>query len=150
MALRVLTADTSTVARQRSTVSQAESIDRVFASYSRRDAGIVEACTAAYLALGVEVLIDRRNLRSGEEWRTSLHSLISQSDLFQLYWSEASASSAEVESEWRYAHGLTEKGTRFIRPMFWEVPMPDPPVELSHLHFSRIELDQIARLPRKT
>ena len=131
----------------RAEVSHARAIDRVFASYSRRDAWMVDACTAAYQALGVEVLIDRVHLRSGESWRDSLHSLISRSDIFQLYWSESSASSSEVESEWRFAASLSDRGGRFIRPMFWETPMPQPPDELSHLHFSRIELDQINSLP---
>ena len=148
VALRVLSLDMPTQPRPRGMVSHAQTVDRVFASYSRHDAWVVDACTAAYEALGVEVLIDRVNLRSGEEWRNSLHSLISQSDLFQLYWSEASAASSEVESEWRFASSLTQKGSRFIRPMFWETPMPLPPVELNHLHFSRIALDQLATLPR--
>jgi hypothetical protein len=128
-------------------VNHARAIDRVFVSYSRRDAWVVDACSAAYQALGVEVLIDRENLRSGESWRDSLHSLISQSDIFQLYWSGSSAQSSEVENEWRFAASLGDRPGRFIRPMFWETPMPAPPEELSHLHFSRIALDQIGSLP---
>jgi hypothetical protein len=127
--------------------TSARMVDRVFASYARRDAWIVDACAAAYRALGVEVVIDRTKLRSGQDWRATLRSLISGSDLFQLYWSEASAASAEVEGEWRFAHSLTDKGPRFIRPLFWETPMPLPPMELSHLHFSRIALDEIGALP---
>lgn len=142
-----LNSETSSTRQPRTTTSHARAVDRVFASYSRRDFWVVDACTAAYQALGVEVLIDRANLRSGEEWRASPHSLISASDLFQLYWSEASATSSEVESEWRFANSLTGKGSRFIRPLFWETPMPLPPVELSHLHFSRITLDQLSTLP---
>jgi hypothetical protein len=121
-------------------------LDRIFASYSRRDSHVVDACAAVYRALGVQVVMDRADLRSGQSWRESLQSLISTSDLFQLYWSNASAASTEVANEWRYARSLRGKGTGFIRPLYWETPMPEPPPELGHLHFGRIELDQIGRL----
>jgi hypothetical protein len=153
VALRVLSADAPARLVSRATqpsttrTTSARTVDRVFASYARRDAWIVDACAVAYQALGVEMVIDRTKLRSGQDWRASLRSLISGSDLFQLYWSEASAASAEVEGEWRFAHSLTDKGARFIRPLFWETPMPLPPMELSHLHFSRIAVDEIGALP---
>jgi eukaryotic-like serine/threonine-protein kinase len=129
--------------RPPTTTARASALDRVFASYSRRDADVVDACAGFYRALGVELLMDRVDLRSGDDWRASLHSLIERADIFQLYWSAAAARSTEVESEWRFALGLTRSGNRFIRPVFWESPMPEAPADLGHLHFSRIDLDQI-------
>ncbi len=123
--------------------------NEVFASYSHRDSPVVEACSALYRALGVRVLVDRSELLSGADWRSELEALILRSDLFQLYWSSASAASVEVENEWRLALSLVEKGDRFIRPLFWETPMPAAPEALCHLHFGRIELDQLKGLSRE-
>jgi TIR domain-containing protein len=128
------------------TVSQADTFDRVFASYSRRDSSVVSACVGLYRALGVEVLVDQADLRSGDDWRQALHRLIAAADVFQLYWSSASAASTEVDNEWRFALAVAGKGPRFVRPLFWENPMPPPPAELSHLHFSRIDLASIGSL----
>lgn len=144
--LRVVSAGTTPVS-QPDVTQHANILDRIFVSYSRRDADVVRACTALYRALGVQILMDTRDLRSGQDWRESLHRLISDADLFQLYWSSASAASGEVEHEWRYAYGLaTSKGGGFIRPLYWESPMPQPPAELSTIHFSHVDLDEVRSL----
>jgi hypothetical protein len=119
-------------------------LDRIFVSYSRRDTPVVQACATVYRALGVQVLMDTVDLRSGQDWRESLHTMIAEADLFQLYWSSSSATSSEVEHEWRFARTLTDKGPSFIRPLYWESPMPEPPAELSTVHFSRMDMPQIA------
>ena len=36
--------------------------------------------------------------------------------------------------QWRAA--LQRRTENFIRPLYWEKPMPDPPEELGHLHFA--------------
>jgi hypothetical protein len=119
---------------------RARVLERIFVSYSRRDTAVVETCTLAYKALGVQILMDKVDLRSGQRWRPALQSLIDQADLFQLYWSSASATSTEVELEWRYARSPDHKGPAFIRPLYWETPMPEPPAELCGVHFSRMEI----------
>jgi TIR domain len=129
-------------------VSHARVFDTVFASYSRRDEEVVRACTDLYRAMGVTVLVDQADLRAGDEWKRALHDMINKADVFQLYWSTASSASTEVDTEWRYALGLG-KGMRFIRPVYWQTPMPLPPRELEHVHFSHIDLDTIKRLPRR-
>lgn len=108
--------------------------ERVFASYSHRDAEIVEALGRAYQALGMEWLRDVQVLRSGEEWNSRLLELVEGADLFQLYWSEEAARSPYVAQEWR--HALAQGRQRFIRPCYWRRPMPPPPAELSKLHFA--------------
>jgi hypothetical protein len=133
--------------RLRDSVSRARVFDTVFASYSRRDQDVVRACTDLYRAMGVTVLVDQADLRAGDQWKRALHGMIKKADVFQLYWSTASSASTEVNTEWRYALGLA-KGTRFIRPVYWQTPMPPPPAELEHVHFSRIDLDTIKQLPR--
>ena len=65
--------------------------------------------------------------------------LIDQADIFQLFWSSNSMNSEYVRREWEHAQALGRRG--FIRPTYWEVPMPQsnnprlPPDELAKLHF---------------
>lgn len=127
------------------TVANASIFDKIFISYSRRDAKIVDMCIATYQGLGVRVLVDRLDLRSGDHWRARLESMIRESDIFQLYWSQAAAASAEVHHEWRLALALSQTRDRFIRPLYWEKPMPTPPEALNHLHFSHLDLKLLRR-----
>lgn len=108
--------------------------DRVFASYSHRDGEIVEALGRAYEALGMEFLRDVEVLRSGEEWNPRLLELIEGADVFQLYWSENARASPYVAQEWR--HALAQQRERFIRPVYWQRPMPPPPEDLRSIHFA--------------
>jgi hypothetical protein len=109
---------------------------KVFASYSHRDMQIVEAMEYHVKALGYDYLRDVIHLRSGQSWNDRLLGLINEADIFQLFWSSNSARSNYVEREWRYALALNREA--FIRPAFWEVPMPVPPEPLQALHFYRL------------
>lgn len=122
------------------TVANASIFDKIFISYSRRDSPVVDLCISTYQGLGVEVLVDKLDLRSGDVWRARLESMIREANIFQLYWSSSSAASAEVHHEWRLALALSKTRDRFIRPLYWETPMPTPPEALNHLHFSRLDL----------
>jgi Caspase domain/TIR domain len=125
----------------------AEVFSRIFASYSHQDSDIVSACAEAYRALGIEMLIDRDSLRSGQDWRDVLQQLIEDSDTFQLFWSTASSVSPHVAEEWRHALQLRgRKGGQFIRPLRWENPWPTAPDELSNLHFALLDLRELSRV----
>ena len=108
--------------------------DDIFISYSHRDTDIVKICKKAYEALGHNVLIDFETLRSGQKWNAELMRMIDRASIFQLFWSENSSKSEYCRQEWEYALKLN-RGEGFIRPVFWKEPIPDPPVELSDLHF---------------
>jgi hypothetical protein len=108
--------------------------ERVFASYSTKDAAIVESCVEAYEALGIYVYLDKHSLRNstGQEFLPLLKSQIEKSDLFQLYWSSNSKNSLYVDKEWRHAHSILGiKGDRFILPVCWDDDWPPLPDELS-------------------
>jgi DNA-binding NarL/FixJ family response regulator len=116
---------------------------RIFASYSHRDTAIVQACTQAFKALGHEILIDYDTLRSGDVWDDRLLKMIEEADVFQLFWSSTAHESPAVEKEWRHAltqnkGGGSAPGAGFIRPVYWENPMPEPPDELKHIHFKHV------------
>ena len=81
-----------------------------------------------------------KKLRSGEAFDPALLQMIEMADIFQLCWSKAAKDSRYVTREWRHALGQ-KRSDPFIRPTYWEKPMPDAPSELGHLHFSLLELD---------
>ncbi len=107
----------------------------VFCSYSHKDTAIVERVERAIKLLGYTYLRDATTLRSGENWNDALMKMIDQADIFQLFWSSNSSKSKYVQQEWEYA--LKNKGTKanFIRPVYWEEPLPSVPDALGMLHF---------------
>lgn len=127
------------------TVSESASMVRsVFASYSRKDSTIVDACVEAYRALGIYVFIDKEILRSGDAFDRVLFQLIERADLFQLYWSYNSVNSDWVRREWSHAHKLSSQAGRkhasFIRPCVWDDSPPALPDELTSIHRSTLDL----------
>ena len=108
--------------------------DEIFISYSHKDTDVVRTCKKAYEALGHNVLIDFETLRSGQTWNTELMRMIERANIFQLFWSENSSKSEYCRQEWQYALQLN-RGEGFIRPVYWKDPIPDPPTELSAIHF---------------
>jgi len=111
----------------------------IFVSYAHQDSPIVDRLESAYRALGDDYQRDIRLLRCGEKWEPKLLEMIEAADIFQLCWSHAARFSKYVEKEWR--HALGQRGTSYIRPTYWETPMPDPPNELADLHFVCLRLD---------
>ena len=86
---------------------------------------------------------DVHTLRSGQHWSDEIYAMIDKADIFQLFWSETAAQSQYVEKEWRYALTLNRDGQNFIRPVYWEAPMPNVPTDLGHIHFAyEPELDE--------
>lgn len=108
----------------------------IFCSYSHDDAKIVERVERAYKILGFDFLRDVNVLKSGQDWNDGLYQLIEQADIFQLFWSSTAADSKYVEREWQYAHSLDRDETNFIRPVYWQEPMPTVPELLSSIHFA--------------
>lgn len=135
--MRVNSAAAPTDSRATEHPTSAAPYRRIFPSYSRRDSLIVAAFEDYLAALGDTYLTDVRTLRSGEEWSPRLEEFIREADVFQLFWSQNSMNSTYVEKEWRYAVSLGRP--HFIRPTFWEQPMPpidDLPREaLGRFHF---------------
>lgn len=107
----------------------------VFCSYSHKDTQIVERVEKAYKALGLDFLRDITTLKSGQNWSAALLAMIDRADIFQLFWSANAAQSQYVRQEWEYALQRAAGREAFIRPVFWEQPMPSVPPELSHIHF---------------
>ena len=113
---------------------------KIFASYSHRDRVIVDQFERYARALGDEYLRDSIQLRSGEVWNDRLLQMIDQADAFQLFWSHNSMRSPYVRQE--YEHALSLGRPSFVRPTYWEDPMPTaeglPPESLRRLHFQKL------------
>lgn len=116
--------------------NESSGYQKIFASYAREDSDIVQIMDEVYSAFGNYYMRDLKTLRSGLKWKPSILKLIKEADVFQLYWSYSSKSSKYVEMEWREA--LNQKKNDFIRPAYWENPMPPPPHELEDIHFNDI------------
>lgn len=113
---------------------------KIFASYSHRDLEVVNQFETYARALGDEYLRDWVHLRTGEVWTDRLCQLIEQADAFQLFWSRNSMHSQFVRQE--YEHALSLNRPSFVRPTYWEDPMPTapglPPEALLRLHFQKL------------
>ena len=88
---------------------------------------------------GIKYFFDRRNIKHGEPWRTSIGEHLDKCDLFVLFWSKAARESEEVGKEISYA--LARKGGSDERPPAFdpftiEKPVPVPlPKGLESYHF---------------
>jgi hypothetical protein len=121
----------------------------VFASYSHDDTPMVEAMEKACQALGMDYLRDVMTLKSGQSWSDELLRMIERADIFQLFWSTPASRSPYVEQEWRHALGQTgRKGAAFIRPIYWERPLPPVPEPLRSLHFAPVDLPGLTVVPK--
>ena len=99
----------------------------------------MDSLESAYKALGDIYLRDVQTLRAGEAWNPTLLRLIEQADIFQLCWSRAAKRSKYVKQEW--SHALEQsRPIPFVRPTYWEVPMPRPPDRLKGLQFAYLKM----------
>lgn len=126
--------------------SEMQRLQPVFASYSHRDTPVMEYFRQSYARLGQKMLVDVYDLRSGDHWADRLLEMIGESAVFQLFWSRYSAQSSHCRREWENALRYLDERPRFIRPVWWQEPMPTPPPELADLHFQRVPLPVLTRM----
>ena len=106
---------------------------KVFVSYSNQDAMLVEPMQRQIRTAGYDYLREVVKLRSIQPGNERLMAMIADADIFQLFWSRNAAQSAHVEKEWCRAVAI-ERQT-FVRPVYWEIPMPEAPEPLGRLRF---------------
>ncbi|WP_152991599.1 toll/interleukin-1 receptor domain-containing protein [Frankia sp. R43] len=114
----------------------------VYGSYASSDAEIVRRFRENYQSLGITLFLDGFDTPGPREWKPELEAAIERADLFGLFWSEASAVSGYVETEWRRA--LEVAGSRgsldaFVCPMSWTPSVPAPPPPLAELRLRRMD-----------
>jgi hypothetical protein len=97
----------------------------------------------------MDYLRDVMTLKSGQSWSDELLRMIEQADVFQLFWSTPASQSPYVEQEWRHALGLSgQKGAAFIRPIYWERPLPKVPEPLQRIHFAPFDFPGLTVAPK--
>lgn len=118
--------------------------DKIFISYSREDTEVAEMYRQVQAAVGNDVFMDTHSIRAGDDWQAALANAIDEADIFQLFWSPHSAASEHVHMEWDYAlkHKCNDDDcVGFIRPVYWQHPLPDPPDALSHINFRYVPFE---------
>ena len=116
---------------------------RIFASFAPADRPVAAQFERFARAMGDEYLSSCTALRAGDAWDDRLRELIDKADVFQLFWSRNALRSPMVEREWRHALSLGRPS--FIRPVYWEDPLPAdpdrdlPPDDLRRLYFQRLD-----------
>jgi hypothetical protein len=124
---------------------------KIFPSYSHKDREIVAQIEHYAQTIGDRYMRDVHELRSGQNWKEWMREAIERADIFQLFWSTNSMRSENVRLEWEYALNLRRPG--FIRPTYWENPLPQspaenlPPPELTDLHFQHVRPHISMHLP---
>jgi hypothetical protein len=118
--------------------TQQRTLRSAFASYAHedRDAVLGRIHGIQKVAPDMDIFLDSKDLRSGENWQRRLRQEIIDRDVLYLFWSRAASRSEWVEWEWRCA--LQERGIDFIDPVPLVSPEAvPPPRELAdQIHFN--------------
>ncbi len=123
--------------------------ESMFICYSYKDEELVNSFLGVYRTLGLKIYTAETSIMSGK-WEEQIKWLIEKSDIFLLFWSTSAAQSKSVAAEYKYALKLAEqKGEHFIRPCYWETPMPSLPEELNYFHFHKIRPESLPDLKLK-
>ncbi len=110
---------------------------RIYCSYSQEDSAIARRIEKLASTLGSDYLQELIELRSGLRWTDELKGMLERADIFQLFWSRNAASGLFVAQEWRQALRMPHK-KMFMRPIYWENPLPALPPELAHMTFLHV------------
>ena len=99
---------------------------RVFLSYARSDAQIVERIARDLRGQGVELWMDRQDLLAGQEWLPQIEQAISKADFMLVFISKASLGSKWVQREYQVAFQSQARagGTRLIPVLLEPVDLP--------------------------
>jgi hypothetical protein len=147
VSLAISITENASTAQAPAVTESAGAYRKIFPSYSHKDRAIVDGFAELARVFGDHYLQDVLALRSGERWRDRLPELIEEADIFQLFWSSNSMRSPYCRQEWE--HALTLERPLFVRPLFWENPMPEdpamglPPAALKELDFVQLRPFQV-------
>lgn len=96
---------------------------QVFISYSRRDADVIESIVSELEAAGIDVWLDREDIKPGKQWRKQIVEAIDTAEAFVLNLSPNSAASDNVLKELNLAEEALDP---FILPvMLSEMKIPN-------------------------
>lgn len=95
-----------------STNIKARVFEKIFVSYSHKDASIVRPLVEGLRIANKDYFFDRHTLKGGDKYREEILKWIDTSDVFVLCWSKNAAESIEVTKEKNYAlEVISKKGS---------------------------------------
>src|SRR5262245_2605206 len=109
---------------------------RIFISYSRKDMDFADRLDGALKARGFELLIDRAEIYSFEDWWKRIQALIGQADTIIFVLSPDAVDSGICRQEVAFAASLHK---RFAPIVYRPVNISKVPTELSRLNFISFE-----------
>lgn len=135
-----IVSETAAVVSETPTVGKMKQYKQVFVSYASPDRTEVKKFTLTWDSFGVNYFMDKRNLKSGDEWKKVIPQEIDKSDAFVLFWSQAASESKWVKPEFLYALSRqkpkTNEAPRIYPFRIEALPAcPEPPPELKDFHF---------------
>ncbi len=152
LSIRVASQDVAAPRQPEIEAVSARPYRKVFASYSHKDLAVVQEFEQYAEALGDEYYRDSVSLRAGEVWSTSAGRDDRRGGYLSIFWSSNSMRSRFVRQEWE--HALSLQRGNFIRPVYWETPLPDdiahdlPPASLSRIHFQLLARDKQSEMTK--
>jgi hypothetical protein len=81
----------------------------VFASYSRKDAVLVQQLLRLFEAVDVPVFRDEQSIKPGQKWRLAVNAALEQCQIILIFWCDHAARSSEVQSEYERAISLGKR-----------------------------------------
>jgi hypothetical protein len=98
----------------------------VFLSYAKADAQMVDRVARDIQSQGVDVWMDRQDLRAGQEWLPQIEEAISKADFMLVFISKSSLDSKWVQREYQAAlqQQVKSGGTRLIPVLLEPVDLP--------------------------
>ena len=109
---------------------------RVFISYARADMAFADALVSALEQHDIEVLIDRRDLPYGEEWKPELLGFVHQSDAVVFIVSPHSIASRWCRWE---VEQVKAESKRLVPIVLYTVPIEDLPPEIAAINLLPFE-----------
>jgi TIR domain-containing protein len=82
---------------------------RVFVSYSRKDAPLVQHLVSLLRAIDTVPFLDEQSIDAGANWRADILSALEQCERVLVFWCEHSAESDEVRKEYLFAISLQKR-----------------------------------------
>ncbi len=109
----------------------------VYPCFSFADEEVARRIENAARSLGMEFTREIVKQRRTQSYTPTLHGMLTHSDVFQLFWSEASATSSFIHTEWENAIRHNKQDS-FLRPVYWETPIPFIHADLRRYNFIRL------------
>jgi TIR domain len=123
---------------------------KIFFSYSRADAPMVDRIAKDLSRQGVELWMDRQNLVPGQEWLSQIRQAISEADFMVVFLSQFSLKSKSVQYEYEKAFEYQSRagGTRLIPVLLDKVDLPSSLAKIQYADFTESYIEGMQQLLR--